>query len=57
MARPHFTIKNIFQKRTETYQDILTNDILRDVCYRITGRRGFTVVLIIVVITRVVWQH
>lgn len=41
--KPHFTIKNRFQKRPERYENILTNEILRDVCGRITGRRDFTV--------------
>ncbi len=40
MPRPHFTIKNRFQKRSELYEDILTEDILRDVCQRITGVLG-----------------
>ena len=43
MPRPHFTIKNKFQKRSELYEDILTADILRDVCHRLTGRRDYTV--------------
>lgn len=43
MKTPHFTIKNKFQKRPELYEDILTKDILGDVCYRLTGRRDFTV--------------
>lgn len=43
MPTPHFTIKNKFQKRSELYEDILTADILRDVCRRLTGRRAFTV--------------
>lgn len=43
MPRPHFTIKNRFQKRSELYEDILTADILRDVCHRLTGRRDYTV--------------
>lgn len=43
MARPHFTIKNKFQKRSEKYKDILTRSILKDVCKRITGRTDFTV--------------
>lgn len=42
MANPLFTIKNRFQKRTETYEDILTPDILADVCRRITGRADYT---------------
>lgn len=43
MSRPHFTIKNNFQKRSERYEDILTEGILRDVCYKLTGKRVFTV--------------
>jgi len=43
MPKPHFTIKNKFQKRSELYKDILTKDILSDVCHRLTGRRDFTV--------------
>lgn len=41
--RPHFVIKNRFQKRSELYQDILTEDILGDVCYKLTGRRDYRV--------------
>lgn len=43
MPKPHFTIKNNFQKRSERYEDILTENILRDVCHRLTRRRDFTV--------------
>ena len=43
MAKPHFTIKNKFQKRSELYEDILTRNILRDVCRRITGQTTYTV--------------
>ncbi|HEU4551779.1 MAG TPA: HNH endonuclease signature motif containing protein [Chitinophaga sp.] len=43
MPAPHFIIKNKFQKRRERYEDILTRDILRDVCERLTGRRDYTV--------------
>lgn len=43
MAKPHFTIKNKFQKRSDLYEDILTRNILRDVCRRITGRADYTV--------------
>lgn len=42
MPKPHFTIKNRFQKRSELYKDILTKNILSDVCQRITGRHDFT---------------
>lgn len=43
MAKPHFTIKNKFQKRSELYEDILTDTILRDVCQKITGKADYTV--------------
>ncbi len=43
MPIPHFIIKNRFQKRLDLYQNILTEDILTDVCRRITGRAEFTV--------------
>lgn len=43
MAKPHFIIKNKFQKRSELYEDILTRNILRDVCRRITGKTDYTV--------------
>jgi hypothetical protein len=42
-AKPHFTIKNKFQKRSEKYRDILKKSILKDVCKRITGREDYTV--------------
>lgn len=41
MNKPIFTIKNRFQKKTSAYADLLTPDILADVCRRITGRRDF----------------
>lgn len=40
---PHFVIKNKFQRRSELYEDILTDDILSDVCHRITGLTDYTV--------------
>lgn len=43
MNNAHFTIKNRFQKRFEKYEDILTTEILRDVCIKITGQPYFTV--------------
>jgi hypothetical protein len=43
MPSPHFAIKNKFQKRNVSYKEILTRNILRDVCQRITGRTDFTV--------------
>ena len=42
MDKPHFIIKNKFQKRSDLYQDILTPDILTDVCKRITGETEYT---------------
>jgi len=42
MQKPHFKIKNKFQKRSELYQDILTADILCDICKRLTGRSDYT---------------
>lgn len=42
IGKPHFTIKNKFQKRSDLYQNILTPDILADVCQRITGKREYT---------------
>lgn len=43
MTKPHFKIKNKFQRRSELYEDILTADILSDVCQRITGKKNYTV--------------
>lgn len=43
MATPHFIIKNKFQKRSELYEDILTANILKDVCQRLTGRQDYRV--------------
>lgn len=47
MTRPHFIIKNKFQKLSEQkgiyYEDILSENILKDVCKRITGRTDYTV--------------
>ena len=40
---PHFVIKNKFQKKAGRYEDLLTSDILSDVCFRITGRKSYTV--------------
>lgn len=42
MEKPHFIIKNKFQKRKELYSDILTPRILKDVCERVTGCRDYT---------------
>lgn len=46
MATPHFAIKNRFQQFIRTgqlYNNLLSNDILRDICLRITGLTDFTV--------------
>ncbi|SEG23729.1 HNH endonuclease signature motif containing protein [Algoriphagus boritolerans] len=43
MPIPHFTIKNHFQKRHELYEEILTKEILKDICKKITGQNKFTV--------------
>ena len=43
MPKPIFIIKLHFQKRDETYKDILTDDILCDVCKKITGQTEFSV--------------
>ena len=40
---PHFIINNNFQKRKENYSDILSNEILLDVCQRITGQQEYSV--------------
>ena len=41
--RPHFIINNRFQKREESYSDILTEEILSDICQKITGQKEYTV--------------
>ncbi len=43
MPKPIFIIKLHFQKRNETYRDILTDDILKDVCKRLTGEKNFDI--------------
>ncbi|MDQ0414039.1 hypothetical protein [Mesobacillus stamsii] len=40
---PHFIINNNYQKSTSHYSDFLTNEILKDICLRITGIDTFTV--------------
>ena len=40
---PQFVIKNNFQKRNEHYSDILTEDILKDICRKVTGLDTYTV--------------
>jgi len=41
--KPHFVIKNNFQKRVEKYSDIITPDIREDVCRRATGCTEYTI--------------
>jgi len=41
--KAHFIINNNFQKRKEKYSDILTNEILLDVCQRTTGQQEYSV--------------
>lgn len=43
MSKPLFVIKLRFQKREETYRDILSDNILHDVCKRLTGKSDFDV--------------
>ena len=38
----HFIIKNNFQKRREHYSDLLSDEILEDVCFKATGQREYT---------------
>lgn len=40
--KPHFIIKNHFQKKAHLYSDMLTEDILKDICQKITGRCDYT---------------
>ena len=40
--KPHFKIHNRFQKRTWLYSELLTPDILADVCKRVTGSVEYT---------------
>lgn len=42
MKKPHFIIKNNFQKSNQKYSNILTATILKDVCKRITGHSKYT---------------
>lgn len=43
MSKPLFIIKNRFQKRTTTYRELLSDDVLNDVCMRVTGQCDFKV--------------
>ncbi|TXC89585.1 HNH endonuclease [Metabacillus litoralis] len=40
---PHFVIKNNYQKSSGHYSDFLTHEVLRDICFRITGVEDFIV--------------
>src|SRR3989338_8135416 len=42
MNKPHFTIKNNFQKGGILYQDLLTPEILSDICLKVTNRPDYT---------------
>lgn len=49
MAKPHFIIKNNMNKSSVRHiymKDILTHDILRDVCTRITGQPDYDVAFV-----------
>ncbi|MCK8638989.1 HNH endonuclease signature motif containing protein [Fructobacillus fructosus] len=39
----HIEVKNQFQKRDETYQDILTDDILEDLVFKVTGQKDYDI--------------
>lgn len=39
--KPHFIIKNNFQKRSYSYRDILKPEILQDVCRKVTRRTEY----------------
>ena len=43
MPKAHILVKNRFQKRLELYEDILSPNILEDVCRRVTGQTDYTV--------------
>ena len=45
MNKPHFIVKAYLQKTAVTgvkFSDVVTPEVLADVCYRITGTREFT---------------
>lgn len=42
MNKPHFIIKNKFQKKSVLYQDLLPPEILSDICLKVTGRSDYT---------------
>lgn len=39
---PHFVVKQHFQKKNELYSTLLTDDILMDICIRVTGSPNYT---------------
>lgn len=43
MNAPHFHVKNRFQKRVVRYEELLTNEILSDICFKLTGQIEYTV--------------
>lgn len=43
LIKPHFKINNNYQKSTSKYSDFLTQEILSDICYQVTGIDDFTV--------------
>lgn len=44
MAKPQITIKNMAQKGSYKFSDILNKNILSDVCKHLTGQKDYTVV-------------
>lgn len=42
MTKPHFIIKNKFQKKDTSYRDLLTPEILADISLKLTGRSDYT---------------
>ena len=42
MTKPHFVIKNKFQKKDTSYRDLLTPEILSDISLKVTGRSDYT---------------
>lgn len=42
MTKPHFIIKNKFQKKDTSYRDLLTPEILADISLKVTGRSDYT---------------
>lgn len=42
MTKPHFVIKNKFQKKDTSYRDLLTPEILADISLKVTGHSDYT---------------